>query len=585
MEDNPTAKKSPPTHSTLYYLLSIVIIVFATETTVMFFLAWLPVSNLFYKTLLDSALLIIVSLPLLYRFIYLPYTDTSKKLQEYSNNLEKTVGEKVNELRKMDSQYTTILENSNDIVVTCGPDMKIVFWNYAAEEIFGYTRDEVIGKEIILIVPEKYRARHSEGFSRFVQSGKLRHRKLYEVEGLKKDGTIFPVEISMSHYESDGGHFVTAIMRDITERRHSEAQIKHQFDKLTALRNIDMAISSSLDLRVTFNVFLEQVTATLKTDAADILLLNPHSLLLEYVASRGFRTKALQHTHLRLNEGHAGRVALEGRLICIPNLKENTGNFASSPLLSEEDFVVYCCAPLISKGNIKGVLEIFYRKAFNIDRDFLDFLEALALQAAIAIDNVSTFNNLQRANIDLALAYDTTMEGWSQALDLRDRETEGHSQRVAEMTVRIGRAMKLSEPELVHVRRGALLHDIGKMGVPDAILLKPGQLTGEEWVTMKKHPIYAHEFLSSIAYLRPAMDIPYCHHEKWDGSGYPRGIKGKEIPLPARIFAVVDVYDALHNDRPYRLAWSEEKIREYIRSLSGKDFDPQVADVFLEIKW
>ena len=585
MKDTAAEKKSPPTHTTLYYILGIVIIVFVTEVMVMFFLAWMPVSNIFYKTLLDSALLVIVSLPFLYKFIYLPYTCTGKKLQEYSNNLEKVVGEKVNELRKMDSQYSTILENSNDIVVTCGPDMKIVFWNYAAEEIFGYTRDEAVGKEIILIVPEKYRAKHSEGFSRFVQSGKLKHRKLYEVEGLKKDGTIFPVEISMSHYESGGRHFVTAIMRDITERRHSEAQIKHQFEKLTALRNIDMAISSSLDIRVTFNVFLEQVTATLKTDAANILLLNPHSLLLEYVASRGFRTKALQHTHLRLNEGHAGRVALEGRVICIPNLKENTGNFASSPLLSEEDFVVYCCAPLISKGNIKGVLEIFYRKAFNIDRDFLDFLESLALQAAIAIDNVSTFNNLQRANIDLALAYDTTMEGWSHALDLRDRETEGHSQRVAEMTVRIGRAMKLSESELDHVRRGALLHDIGKMGVPDAILLKPGQLTGEEWVTMKKHPVYAQEFLSSIAYLRPAMDIPYCHHEKWDGSGYPRGIKGKEIPLPARIFAVVDVYDALHNDRPYRLAWSEEKIREYIRSLSGKDFDPQVVDVFLEIKW
>ena len=575
-------KNHPPA---LYYMLRIVIIVFAVEIIAMFFLAWLPVSNSFLKTLLESALLSIILFPFLYKFAYLPYNYKHEKLKEYSINLEKMVNEKVNELRKIDTQYSTILENSNDIIVTCGPDMKIVFWNHVAEEIFGYTRDEAMGEEIILIVPEKYRARHIEGFNRFIQSGKLKHRKLYEVEGLKKDGALFPVEISMSHFESDGRHFVTAIMRDITERKHSEDQIKHQIDRLTTLRNIDMAITASLDLRVTFNIFLEQITATLKTDAADILLLNPHSLRLEYSAGRGFRTKALQHTHLRINESHAGRAALEGRVICIPNLKENPGDLIRSSLLSEEDFVVYCCAPLIAKGNIKGVLEVFYRKAFDIDANFLDFLEALALQAAIAIDNVSMFNNMQRANIDLVLAYDTTMEGWSHTLDLRDRETEGHSQRVAEMTVRIGHAMELSESELVNMRRGALLHDIGKMGVPDAILLKPGSLTSEEFEIMKKHPVYAYELLSPIAYLHPAIDIPYCHHEKWDGSGYPRGIKGEEIPLSARIFAVVDVYDALRNDRPYRPAWHEEKIRKHILSLSGKDFDPKVVDVFLKMEW
>jgi putative nucleotidyltransferase with HDIG domain len=211
----------------------------------------------------------------------------------------------------------------------------------------------------------------------------------------------------------------------------------------------------------------------------------------------------------------------------------------------------------------------------------LDFLEALAGQAAIAIDSAELFTQLQRSNLRLTLAYDATIEGWSRALDLRDKETEGHTQRVTETTLKLARAMGLGEDELVHVRRGGLLHDIGKMGVPDGILLKPGPLTEDEWVVMRKHPTYAYDMLSPIVYLRPALDIPYCHHEKWDGTGYPRGLMGDRIPLAARIFAVVDVWDALCSDRPYRPGWPEAKVREHIRSLAGTHFDPAAVEVFL----
>jgi len=203
---------------------------------------------------------------------------------------------------------------------------------------------------------------------------------------------------------------------------------------------------------------------------------------------------------------------------------------------------------------------------------------------AIAVDNANLFEGLQRANTDLIMAYDATIEGWSRALDLRDRETEGHSQRVTEMTLNIARALGMSEEKLVHVRRGALLHDIGKMGVPDAILLKPGKLSDEEWVVMRMHPQFAFDMLAPIAYLRPALDIPYGHHEKWDGSGYPAGLKGEQIPLPARIFAVVDVYDALTSDRPYRKAWAKEKALEHIRSEAGTHFDPRVVEAFLRLQ-
>ena len=188
---------------------------------------------------------------------------------------------------------------------------------------------------------------------------------------------------------------------------------------------------------------------------------------------------------------------------------------------------------------------------------------------------------MQRANDELSQAYDSTIEGWSHALDLRDKETEGHTQRVTKMTLELARAMGLNDNELVHFRRGAVLHDIGKMGVPDGILLKPGVLTEDEWKIMRQHPQLAYEMLAPIMYLKLALDIPYCHHEKWDGTGYPRGLKGEQIPLAARIFAIADVYDALTSDRPYRVAWSMEKTLGHIRSLAGSHFDPQVVEVFL----
>jgi PAS domain S-box-containing protein/putative nucleotidyltransferase with HDIG domain len=190
---------------------------------------------------------------------------------------------------------------------------------------------------------------------------------------------------------------------------------------------------------------------------------------------------------------------------------------------------------------------------------------------------------IERSNMELAHAYDATLEGWVAFLDLRDKETEGHTQRVTEMTLRLAHAMGIPSEQLVHVRRGALLHDIGKMGIPDRILHKPGPLNEEEWATMRQHPVYAHALLEPIAFLRPALDIPYYHHEKWDGTGYPRGLRGEEIPLLARLFAVVDVWDALSSDRPYRPAWSPAKVRKHIAQQAGTHFDPRVVAAFLTL--
>jgi putative nucleotidyltransferase with HDIG domain len=214
----------------------------------------------------------------------------------------------------------------------------------------------------------------------------------------------------------------------------------------------------------------------------------------------------------------------------------------------------------------------------------LDFLDALGWQTAIAIDNALLFDDLQRSNINLLISYDATIAGWSRALDLRDKETEGHTERVTKVTLELARSMGISEEQLVHIWRGAMLHDIGKMGVPDGILLKPDKLTDEEWVLMRKHPQFAYEMLKPINYLRDALNIPYYHHERWDGSGYPHGLKGEIIPLEARIFTVVDVWDALSNDRPYRPAWPRKKVIKYIKEQTGKYFDPQMVETFLALE-
>jgi HD-GYP domain-containing protein (c-di-GMP phosphodiesterase class II) len=362
------------------------------------------------------------------------------------------------------------------------------------------------------------------------------------------------------------------------------AETQRRLERLQALRDIDITISSSLDLNFTLEILLDQVSRRSNVDAVDVLLLNLKTTTLEFVAGRGFRSDALRYTHLRLGEGYAGQSALERRMIFVQNLDDEAGGFARSPKLSAEGFKSYCATPLIVKGQVKGVLEVFYRVALSPDPDWFDFLQSLTVQAAIAIDNASLFDELQHSNAELNLAYDTTIEGWSRALDLRDEGTEGHTERVTEMTEQLALALGVEESELVHIRRGSLLHDMGKMGIPDSILLKRGALTNAEWEIMRRHPVYAHEMLSHIIYLKRSLDIPYCHHEKWDGTGYPRGLKGEEIPLAARIFAVVDVWDATTSDRPYRAAWPQEKARAYILEQSGKYFDPHIVLVFLSLK-
>jgi response regulator RpfG family c-di-GMP phosphodiesterase len=347
------------------------------------------------------------------------------------------------------------------------------------------------------------------------------------------------------------------------------------------LQALDQAIASSHDLPLVLGVLLDHALAQLGVDAAAVLLVDHGSGTLVEADSRGLRRRLRRQ---ELAEGAAGRAARDGRLVRLDRLHEAAPDGEPAAAVARASGLSgYCAVPMRAQRGVVGVLELFHRDRPPDGPRWESLAVALAGRAALAVDAAQLFEELRRSNLDLALAYEQTIEGWSRALDLRDRETEGHTQRVTELTVRLARRMGIGGEELTHIRRGALLHDIGKMGVPDRILLKPDELADDEWTVMRQHPVYAYRLLSPIRHLRQALDIPYCHHERWDGSGYPRGLAGEEIPRAARIFAVADVWDALTSDRPYRPAWSATQALAHIEEHAGVQFDPRVVEVFLSM--
>lgn len=377
-----------------------------------------------------------------------------------------------------------------------------------------------------------------------------------------------------------GGQFLL-VARDVTRCRESEHRMKQQMDQLSMLRSIDLAIASGLDLNLLLALVSDQILDLMQIDAVAILLHNSRSNLLEFTVGKGFRSGSLRYTHLHPGEGCAGRVMLDRKLLTVPDLRENQMSFGRSPLFRMEEFVAYFGVPLIAKGRVLGVLELFHRSVRKPDPEWINFLNMVAGQVAIAIDNAVMFRELQRSNVELNVAYDATIEGLTRALDLRDKETEEHTRRVSDLTVRMAVRFGIEEADLVHVRRGAVLHDIGKMAIPDRILFKPGPLDEDEWKVMRRHPGIAVDLLSSVSYLTPALDIPHWHHEKWDGSGYPDRLHGDEIPFAARLFALVDVYDALTSNRPYRGAWDKAETLRYIENQAGRHFDPAIVPEFV----
>lgn len=486
-------------------------------------------------------------------------------------------------LRQSEERFRRLAENAPDIIyrLRSSPTVCLEYISPAVETVTGYSPDELIGGPrnwLRAIYPEDRRVFRD----RFISPEPV--IAPVEVRFIRKDGQIIWVEARNTTVRDDSGMIEVqeGIIRDVTERKRAEERIRLQLQRLHALRAIDSAITANLNLTQTLDELLGHVCTQLDMDAAAIMLYDAAEDILTCRAEKGFR-KSNGALQVKLAESPSAAAIESLRpTVTLQSMLPNDG-IQTAESWRAEGFKACFSAPLVIKQNVSGVLEVYSRTQVEVDGEWLNFLETLAGQAAIAIDNAGLLDGLQHANQELIEAYDVTLEGWVGALDLRDRETEEHTRRVTEMTMCLAEAFGIDEAMLPHIRRGALLHDIGKMGIPDGILLKPGPLTDSETVLMRRHPEFAYQLLSPIAYLRPALDIPLYHHERWDGTGYPKGLKGEAIPLPARIFAVVDVWDALSSDRPYRLAWEKDRVLDYIRSERGRHFDPQVVDVFLQL--
>ena len=383
--------------------------------------------------------------------------------------------------------------------------------------------------------------------------------------------------------------YLEGVMIDITERKRSEEELRRHAMELETLAIATSALRTAQNVMDMVPILARQALRAVNGTYASIFLLEVETG--EFV-SRGWysvdtpHARQLDESHLRHahNSGITGRVAATGEIY----MTEDIQNDSVILILDGEqerlkDVHGSVSLPLRADEKIIGVMHIWSTEVRIFTDTEIRLLIALAETASNSIHRAILFEKTQEHAEELALAYDNTLAGWARALELRDEITEGHTRRVTELTLQLAYALNIPENEIVHIRRGALLHDIGKMGIPDSILHKPGPFTAQERMIMQQHTQYARDMLASISFLQPAIDIPYCHHEHWNGAGYPRGLKGEEIPLAARIFSIIDVWDALTSDRPYRRAWSQEKTRDYILERSGKQFDPKVVETFFSL--
>lgn len=387
-----------------------------------------------------------------------------------------------------------------------------------------------------------------------------------------------------------GNPMVSTAIQDITRvsqtiykiEQNVSDNLKLRKSQLSALMEIGSVINSSLGKDRVLEEVMDSLIALTHAERGFLMLLDSKGKLTPQIA-RGIEHINLIQQAFAFSSTIVRRVTDTGQPVLTTNAQEDP-RFEDQVSVAIYQLRSIMCAPLKIKDQLIGVIYVDNRARTGMFHESdLDLMTAFANQAAVAIDNADLFDDLQKSNRNLERAYQATLEGWVHALDLRDKETEGHTQRVTILTERLARSMGVDGDALVHITRGALLHDIGKMGIPDSILLKKGDLTEEERAIVRKHPIYAYEMLNPIEFLHPAIDIPYCHHEKWDGTGYPRGLRGMEIPFAARIFPVIDVWDALVSDRPYRKALPHDEVRQHIQKDAGKHFDPHVVRAFMEM--
>ncbi len=500
----------------------------------------------------------------------------SKLVRKSKNNsnfiviLEDITDKKANE--KQLNQFKLSVTQSADTVFITDIEGYFRYINPSFEKLSGYTMSDCDGKTPRILKSGHQKASYYEKLWQTIKNGDVFKST---VINKKKSGGLFYGEQIITPIKNSKGEIVNFLsnMRDVTTRITYEKKLKERYERLSVLHSIEM-ITKSANQDITLDSVLNVITGKFGIENASIYLFD--------------ESKKLKHAYGSVIDNR-----FQDRYDLYENFIENALLNKKIKIfeISKRNFEFFhtfgyktmYIVPLISESLIKGVLILLSKKHEDNTSEWSSFLETFGTEITLSLENFELLKNLRKKNEELIEAYDETIEGWARALDLRDKETEGHTRRVTELTLKLAKRMGFSEKELVNIKRGAMLHDIGKLGVPDNILLKPGKLTNEEWKIMKKHPIHAREMLYPIEYLRPAINIPYYHHERWDGKGYPEGLKKDEIPLEARIFAVIDVWDALTSDRPYREALSKDEVREYIKKNSGSHFDPEIIKEFLKL--
>jgi PAS domain S-box-containing protein len=476
-------------------------------------------------------------------------------------------------LLESEKKYRGLFHDNKDgiaifLVNPNGPPSTFVELNGAASKMLGYTREEMLQLTPIMLEPytpkDQIRSRQSEL--------RLKGTLDYETILLHKNGHPVFTEFTAQYIEYEGKPAIMNVVRDITDRTQREKELR-------AIASLSATLRSAPSRVEMLPVIVEQLSHILNCDSILFQIIDEQTQDAVVEGAYG-EWSATIGSHQPDNTG-LNAVLRETMVPYLNNNIKSDPRFITLENVNNDDIIATAGVPLVAQDQVIGFLWMGGKK--EIAESEVRLLTAVADIAANAIYRSTLHERTLMHAVNLSQAYDSTLEGWAHALELRDQETEGHARNVVKKTVELARKMGMTENELEHVRRGALLHDIGKMGIPDSVLLKPGTLNDREWEIMRRHPEYAYNLMQPIAYLHPALDIPYCHHEKWDGSGYPRGLKGEEIPLVARIFAIVDVWDALMSNRPYRKAWRKEQAIEYLREQAGKHFDPQVVKVFFEM--
>ncbi len=492
-----------------------------------------------------------------------------------------------------------IMESMAEGLVVYDERGTILMTNRAFDLMFNYESGELFGRHVSLL-NNLSADENTRLFDEVERRIKNNGTWIGELINSRKDGSQFYTSAHVSALESGNKRYIISVQEDITESKRVQGQVKQQLERLSALHEIDTAISSLTDLDMTLKIILNHAIKRLPADAAAVYLLDPYTQTLEL--KDGLYSKSLTFPKsLRIGENVAGLAALERRMISLEDVENaaspgqssgetQPGDSPEAPNRAESNyfdlFNARFALPLIARGQTLGAFEVSLFNKDEFDQEWFNFFETLTGQLAIAFDNYSLFEGLQQSNARLILAFDETIESWASLVDQHCHRPEGYSWLLADAAIRLGRSFNLNESEIINIQHGALLYDIGLFLVPEHILQKSTDLSPDERAAIKRHPLAAYELIYPNAFLRPAIDIPYCHHERWDGSGYPRGLKGEEIPLSARIFAVIEVWNALLSDRPNRPAWTETQARKYMEDQSGHQFDPNIVETFLRsVTW